>query len=244
MRGYSNQNVDVCYTQKEFALYFFHMPIRTSARKSTPPVHTMSHSFEAYLKRAVTYHACAITVLWVFMLFFSFAASLTLLVETSRIDALENTQSALVQQALWSQHALQVAQSQLKALQAPVVPTATSTAAEAAAVVPVPPFQGDPSMSPSGTLDRGAPSPDGKRYAGYDDVTKGKLGIGVEIMGDPRIRHIVLFNPKTETSGAGTVQAEVMSVRWTNSDTISYDVLVKAASGTQKVETRTVQIFF
>ena len=232
------------------------MPIRTSTRRAkldTTPVSSRHAAFDAYLKRAVTYHAAMITVLWVFGLFFAFAMSLTLLVETSRIDVLEQTQAALVQQAVSSQQALvdlQMKQSQGGSLipQAGVPAMATSTSAVVApttpGAVPTLPFAGDSEMSPSGTLDRGALSPDGKRYAGYDDVTKGKLGIGVEILGDARIRHIVLFNPKTETSGAGTAEAATMSVRWTDSDTISYDVLVKAANGTQKVETRTVQIFF
>lgn len=98
-------------------------------------------------------------------------------------------------------------------------------------------------MSPSGALDRGSLSADGTRYAGYEDGVKGKIGIGVEIVATKQVKHIVIFDPRSESTGKGTPSESNMSVRWKDAQTIEYDVLVKK-SGNWVKETQTVKIFF
>lgn len=209
------------------------MPIRSS--RKTAQHAGMSASFEAYLKRAVTYHASAITVLWVVVLFFSLGLGLTLLVQSVRLDATERGQQFLAQRVAALEQEVIAIKGQIMATKG------TETAPSSVPPTTKPPTSA--TASPSGTLTRGSLSPDGTKYAGYDDVTKGKLGIGVEVIGETRIRHVVLFNTKAETSGTGTGSEPMLSVRWLDNQTIEYDVLA-LKSGTWSKETRTVKIFF
>lgn len=94
----------------------------------------------------------------------------------------------------------------------------------------------------SGLLHRGSLSPDGTKFAGYDETTKGKIGIAVETLSDKRIRHIVIFS-KSQSSGAGTPFEEVMSVTWLGKQTIQYDVL-ETINGKQSKRTEIVKIGF
>lgn len=98
--------------------------------------------------------------------------------------------------------------------------------------------------SPSGALVRGSLSPDGTKFAGYDVVTSGKKGVAVQVIGETRIRHIVLFNPATESSGLGLPEESSMSVRWLDNKTIEYDIILKKANGTQEKKVENVKVYF
>lgn len=94
----------------------------------------------------------------------------------------------------------------------------------------------------SGLLHRGSLSPDGTKFAGYDETTKGKIGIAVETLSDKRVRHIVLFT-KSQSTGVNTPFEEVMSVTWLGKQTIQYDVL-ETINGKQSKRTEIVKIGF
>ncbi len=191
-----------------------------------------SHA-DTYIKRAVVYHATAITVLWVVVLFFSFAMGLVLLVQSAQIAALEQALGSGSQTDQNAQ-AISQLQSNFAVLNRSCVKLPSAT---------TPTTLGAPT-SADAVLTRGAFSPDGKKYAGYDDVTVGKKGIGVRVGGEAKVRHILIFNPRTESSGVGTPDESTLSVRWTDNQNIDYDVLVKNASGAQTKETRSVKIYF
>ena len=97
-------------------------------------------------------------------------------------------------------------------------------------------------LSPDGGLDRGSLSPDGTKFAGYEDNIKGKIGVAVETLADKRIRHVVLFSP-SQSTGKGTPYEDQMSVSWKDNSTIVYNVLT-TANGKQTITTETVQIGF
>jgi len=184
------------------------------------------------MRRAVTYHASSITILWVVVLLMSIGIWLVLLVDMLRIDALERNNIILQ---------IQVADLRLRlepSLQAP--PVVAPTPAPTTTLPTAPPSA---SMSPSGALSRGSLSPDGTKYAGYNDTVKGKLGIAVEILETKKVRYIEIFNAITESTGKGTAFESAMSVRWKDDQVIEYDVLVKKGDGWVK-ETRTTKIFF
>lgn len=198
------------------------------------PSRSRASSFDSYLKRAVVYHASAVTVLWVVLLFVSFGIALTLLVQMLRLNVTEQAHAILVARV----RELGLDARDLRNQLAEIKKNATSTVSERA----IPPGAADPRSF--GTLTRGSMSPDGKKYAGYDDGTQGKRGISVIVIGETRVRHITLFNPRAESSGIGTPEESSMSVRWIDTQTIEYDVIVKQANGQQSRETRTTKIYF
>lgn len=120
----------------------------------------------------------------------------------------------------------------------------TVFAPSASGTLPVAETKTAMATSPSGAIVRGSLSPDGTKYAGYDVVTPGKKGVAVEVVGETRIRHIVIFNPSAESSGLGLPEEPTMSVRWLDNQTIEYDVILKKAGGVQERTTETVKIYF
>lgn len=185
------------------------------------------------MRRAVTYHASSITILWVVVLLMSIGIWLVLLVDMLRIDALERNNIILQIQVADLRLRLEPSQQAAPPVVAPApAPTTTLPTAPPSA-----------SMSPSGALSRGSLSPDGTKYAGYNDTVKGKLGIAVEVLETKRVRYIEIFNAITESTGKGTEFESAMSVRWKDAQTIEYDVLVKKGDSWVK-ETRTTKIFF
>jgi hypothetical protein len=202
------------------------MPIRTSR----------SSSATADTKRAIAYHAAAITILWVVVLFMCLAGWLVMCVSILRIDALEKQVAMLSQQ---------VEKGQMLNVLTPIVPAAPSQpAATTTQPAPLlPPAPTAASLSPSGLLDRGALSDDGSRYAGYDDVTKGHVGVAVEIVATKQVKHIVIFSPFSQSTGKGTPQETDLSVRWKDASTIEYDYLAKQGTSWVK-KTDSVKIYF
>lgn len=196
------------------------------------PAH-MPAQCSPYVKSVVSYHATIVTILWVSVLFLSVGFGLTMLQMAIRLDVLEN--QAIASNTQISEMSALLATVQRQASQMNTLPTKTGTPTSTAVTAPT--------ASPSGVLQRGNLSPDGTKYAGYDTTTKGKMGIGVEVLGDPRIRHIVIFNPLTESFGNGTPSDALMSVRWKDNKTIEYDVLVKT-NGQWVKQTQTTEIYF
>lgn len=204
------------------------MPPRTSRT----PKSSLDHS---YYRRAVPHHASVITILWVVLLFFSLGFAMILLIQSARIAILQRYLDSVVRQQIIETQSLRSLSVDIDSLNRTCVKIPSASA---------PTVLGAPTTAQGETLTRGAYSPDGIKIAGYDDVTSGKKGIGVRVVGETRIRHVVIFNAKTESSGAGTSYESSMSVRWKDNSTIEYDVLVKKADGTQSVEARSVQIYF
>ena len=207
-----------------------------SSRKRAPLLSEKSET-QKEVVRTVAQNSSTITILWVVVFFFSLGLGLTLLIDGLRLDAVQNAQSSEAQALVQLTQQLNALEDQLAKPSTPPV-AAPSTVPSAPTATPSTP------TVPAGILTRGTFSPDGKMIAGYDDVTAGKIGIGVQVVGETRIRHIVLFNRYSESSGVGTPYEKTMSVRWTDNQTIEFDVLVKKANGATSVETRTVKIFF
>jgi hypothetical protein len=199
---------------------------RASSVSKAPPAHASNVS------RAIVYHGTAVTLLSVISLFLFLGIALALCAFVARMERIESILAS--QGAVLSD--LQVQQplppQDLKPLPVDGAPVTSE---------PVSPAQ--PSSSPSGKLHRGSFSPDGTKYAGYEETTKGKIGIAVETIDGGRIRYIVIFNAFTESTGAGSDLANALSVRWIDNQTIEYDVLV-TRGGTQTTETEQVRIFF
>jgi len=183
----------------------------------------------AYIKRAVPYHATVITVLWVTLLFLSIGFGMLLLVFTVRLKIAQQIVQEILRTEIATERDVAALKLELQSLKA------RATAPSASVSMP---------KTVEKVLTRGALSPDGKNVAGYDDVPVGKKGIGVRKIGETRVRHIEIFNPKTESSGAGTAAESSMSVRWKENQTIEYDVLVKKENGKEVQETRTTTIYF
>ena len=202
------------------------MPPRTSAprRRSTssrPTPSVVSHDS----RKTVASHGSSITILWVLMVCMCTAVWLVLLVTMLRIDQIEAILNAsLAQQAVTQQEILPVADSAVNGVAAVPLPVSSS-------------------VSASGLLDRGSLSADGTKYAGYDSVTKGKIGIGVELTATKQVKHIVIFDTRSEATGKGTPSEADLSVRWKDAKTVEYDLLVKKGSQWVK-ETQSVKIFF
>ena len=175
-----------------------------------------------YIRRAVVYHATMITILWVLVLFLSLGFGISMLQSNVRLSMLEQ-QNAV--------QALRIEELSNVPPQAIETPTTTSMATSTS------------EETTYGILNRGSLSADGSKYAGYDDTTVGKKGIGVQVIGETRVRHIVIFNTKTELSGNGTPSDAGMSVRWKDASTFEYDVLV-VKGGTTVKETRESTIYF
>jgi len=199
-------------------------------------------------KRAIAYHAAMITALWVVVLFMCLGVWLVLLVNMLRLDAVEKRLTSL-------EH--QLSNNQVLNVLAPMIPTTPLGALPSAGATTTPPA-GSPTntaptptptptagatTSPSGALDRGSLSPDGTKFAGYNDTVKGKIGIAVELVSTGKVKYIVLFSPFSESTGKGTPQEGNLSVRWKDNSTIEYDELVKQGSDWVK-QTNTVKIYF
>lgn len=184
--------------------------------------------------QAIAYHSSAITIFWILFLFLSLGFVFLFLVQYAKIEMLMQDVAALNEQLVKTQRAVISLQQRVPALQVavPTMEEAPIASTSSAALIPAGPAY-------SGILTRGAFSPDGTKYAGYDDVTKGKLGIGVETLADKRVRRVVLFTA-AESSGAGTTKESLMSVSWKDNSTIMYNVLVNKTT----IETRTVKIGF
>ncbi len=218
------------------------MPTRSLGSRAIQK--SSSRSSESYYKRAVPFHGSQLTILSIAFLLVSIATWLVLLVYIVKFDDLERR--LMVGQLLSANCDYKVGTLEKKinsgfGLKAPAgtLSTGVPSSTEPMADVPV-----DASVkSPSGKLARGSFSPDGTKYAGYEETTKGKIGIAVEIVSTGKIRYIVIFNPNTESTGAGSVLAEGMSVRWVDNQTIEYDVLINKNSEQIK-DTERVAIFF
>lgn len=186
---------------------------------------------------AIAYHSSAITIFWVLFLFLSLGFGILSLTYYVKLNQQELKIQELNRLLLKSQIGASAQPKNLITSSKPVeisvtIPSASGTKDQAY-------------NSPYAMLVRGALSPDGTKYAGYDDTTTGKLGVGVITLADKRVRHIVLFDTRIESSGAeiSTGIYGTIGVRWTDDKTIQYDVMVKKAAGLVK-ETRTVKIGF
>lgn len=208
------------------------MPTRTL--RQTPKPSTMNKDYT----RAIAYHGSSITIFWVLFLFMILGLGMLVLTFYAKLNLQEQSIAALNEQLNKTQKSLDALQQKAvitrsKPVEVTVtIPPASSTNTRSTATA-------NASYAP---LNRGALSPDGTKYAGFDDTTKGKSGIGVITLADKRVRHVVLFNTKTESSGVGN-QAWELGVSWRDNSTIQYDVLVQKATG-PVLETRTVKIGF
>jgi len=209
------------------------MPPRTLRKAVTakPGVHSpKDHTC------AVVYHSWSITVLWILVFFLSLGFGLTLLklwvqvndVDSKSCGAWETTYGTL-------ETRVKDLQSKIDVL-APPAPVASTNEVSA----PISPVA--VSASPSGALVRGSLSPDGTKFAGFNDASKLRRGVGVEILSTGKIRNIVLFSAN-ESSGAGGSNESTMGVRWVDDKTIQYDVLVGKGDAAKKT-TETVTIGF
>ncbi len=188
--------------------------------------------------RAIAYHSSSITIFWVLFLFLTLGFGLMTLGYYDKLNQQERNIAALNDELIKTQKSL-------ISMQQKAVITKSKPVEVSVTVVPETGTNQLPAAKVSEThapLERGALSPDGTKYAGYDDTTAGKLGIGVMTLADKRVRHIVLFNPKTENSGA-VISSSMYGVRWLDKNTIQYDVLVTSGAKAGK-ETRTVDIGF
>lgn len=165
----------------------------------------------------------------------SLGAFLTLLLDMARLDDAEYN-VAMMNQRLMSLEA----KADKMALEKIMPPT---DALAPAPTGPATKLTGSSVTSPSGALNRGSLSPDGTKYAGYNDTVKGKIGLAVEIVATKKVKYIEILNTNIESTGAGTAMASTMSVRWVDNSTIEYDVLV-TKNGAQVKETRTTRIYF
>lgn len=206
------------------------MPPRTSSRTRSSAARAEAPSGSHEYRHVIASHGSLLTILWVVLLFLSLGIGLTLFVQKVRMDADGRSIAVLSQR-------VDELQRRVMLLSQPASPVATPTTAVGAPnVLPT-------NVSASGLLERGSLSPDGTKYAGYDVTTKGKIGIGVEILQTKQVKHIVIFNPNTESTGNGTTDESNLSVRWVDSNTIEYDLLVKKGGAWVK-EVQTVNIFF
>lgn len=201
-----------------------------------------SHDVHAELRHRVVSLSALMTIVWVSMVFLAFGGALVLLRHGMQLRELRDMKAIVRTQDL----ELQVQDWRISELEKATgtVPSKPMEAIEPAmptpALAPMPPETTGGIMlmtSPSGTLVRGTTSPDGTKFAGFNEVGA-RRGIAVEIL-DPKetrkIRYIVLFSP-SESSGT--------SVRWKDAQTVEYDVVLKNSAGTTKTETREVKIFF
>lgn len=238
------------------------VPRRVAANKVVTNPSVFDHSHHAYHRRTLSQHGAHIFLLWVVLLTFGFAGSLMVLTVATRLQALESQGPRVMDlEALVGQQELRLSQLVEAVKQLSPVPTQPSqpgmstpqpgmpdqsVSMPGSVGSPVPAIALAPSSSPSGELSRGMLSPDGSKFAGYEDVKVGKKGIAVELIKDPgtrKERYIVIFNALTESTGIGTPSEKEMLVRWKDEKTIEYDVLVKVKNEWKK-ETRDVQIFF
>ena len=227
---------------------------RRAATKALSAPSVFDHSHHAYHRRTLGQHGAHIMMLWIVLLSFGLAGALMILTIATRLQTLESNGSRLMDvEALIGQQEIRLGQlveavKQLSPMgQKPVM--TTSTVAVPSSPIPGTPVTTQPALvsmtSPSGALSRGSISPDGSKFAGYEDVKVGKKGIAVELLKDAgarKERYIVIFG-LSESTGIGTPSEKDMSVRWKDAKTIEYDVLVKVKNEWKK-ETREVQIFF
>ncbi len=192
------------------------------------------------------------TLIWVLITVLSLGFAWVMLVSYLRLEYQQRDVDSLNRELSDSQLRLQWMQRSLQNFSsgevmtppaAPPMMDDTSTPGAMTNPASTTPGQAD-SSGYKGILTRGAYSPDGTKYAGYDDVTPGKMGLGVESFSENKLRHVVLFNRYTESSGVGTPDESMLSVRWQDDSTIEYDVLVKKADGSTSKETREIKIFF
>lgn len=205
------------------------MPSRTSR----PPAH--SGPSHAYIKSALAYHASQIIVLWVLVGFMSLGAFLSMLSYMTRLEDAEYGVAVMHQRL--KQLELKAERMALEKIM-PSMDATTTTHSKPATTL-----SGSMVTSPSGALNRGSLSPDGTKYAGYNDTVKGKIGLAVEILATKKVRYIEILNTNLESTGAGTASASTMGARWVDNSTIEYDVLV-TKNGAQVKEVRTTQIFY
>ena len=188
--------------------------------------------------RAIAYHSSAITILWILVAFLALGFIFLILVFYARLCADEQDLALLNNSLVKTQQSVLSLQDKVRTLMPKSAEAPAAVTNVAGGLTPA------LNASPSGLLNRGALSPDGTKYAGYDDTTKGKIGIGVETLADKRIRHIVIFNTKTESSGA-QISSQQLGVRWIDNQTIEYDVMVLKSGQTAPVkETLTTKIYF
>lgn len=207
------------------------MPPRSSSRAvATPPLIATSGAppaSDASVRRAHLYVCTSLSLLWVVLLSVSFglALAVAILFNTVRIDKQEQRHLAT---------RINSVQAQVATINRQLIQAQRPTPPQTGRRVP---------QSPSGALTRGSLSPDGTKYAGYEDVVKGKIGLSVESVDSQKVKRIEIFNPTIESTGAGTQLESSMSVRWKDNQTIEYDVLVKK-QGVERKEIRNAKIFF
>ena len=212
------------------------MPIRSSRSRAAAPAHA---TVPPWMNRALAYHASQITILWIVVFSMTFAGFMVILSTRMRLEVAER---ALVstQQHLLSVEATLGDLTARPVMQPPSVtqlPMMQPTHSAPATIL------GMPGKSPSGALVRGSLSPDGTKYAGYNDTVKGKIGMAVEIVATGKVRYIDIFDPRIDSTGSGSMNEALMSVRWKDASTIEYDVLV-TKNGVQTKQTRTTRIGF
>ncbi len=214
------------------------MPPRTSRRASSSAASVVEK--KSVVTSASVCCRPTVTIIWIVSFFMFLALWLVLFVHMVRLErlevALQQTQQVVLQ--LEQSRLLSMPSPEAKDLVAVVAGSLTASTTPAVAASSI-----DSLVSPSGLLHRGSWNSDSTRYAGYDETTKGKIGIGVEIPATKQVKHIVIFNAFSESTGKALPQESDMSVRWKDDSTIEYDVLVKKGGAWVK-ETQTVQIYF
>ncbi|MDQ7815179.1 MAG: hypothetical protein RDU25_05245 [Patescibacteria group bacterium] len=192
------------------------------------------------------------TLIWVLITVLSLGFAWVMLISYMRLDAQQRNVDTLNRELFDSEMRLQWMQRSLKnfstdnmSLPPSEPPMMGEIPTFDATTQPPSTTSGQADLSGyTGILTRGSYSPDGKKYAGYDDVTQGKIGLGVESFAENKLRHVILFNRYSESSAVGTPDESMLSVRWIDNDTIQYDVMVKKADGSATKETREINIFF
>lgn|GEM_PF-1405737 len=227
-------------------------PLRMDAKSSDVAPSLFDHSHGAYHRRTLGQHGAHITMLWILLLSFSFAGAMMMLNMSVRLSNLEesaprlvalesllNTEEARLNQLIEAVNQLNpTGVTTTPLMPNPTVPPTSTPPTSTNTTAPV------PASAPSAGLSRGSVSPDGTKYAGYEDVKVGKKGLAVELLNlttGRRERYIVIFS-LSESTGIGTAFEKDMSVLWKDANTIQYDVLVKKGQNWVK-ETREVNIF-
>jgi hypothetical protein len=181
---------------------------------------------------------------WVAIVLAASALLLALCAQTLRIIRLERR--AAEHSAEIVRLALKLGTVVYEACAPPVAPGADRPTAPLpgnAPVTPLSPPTGMPSAtSPNGQLMRGSFSPDGTKFAGYEEKRPAQRGIAVEVPAEGRVRYVMIFSP-SQSTGAGTTLEPQMSVRWVDDKTIEYDVLV-TEGGNQEKRTERIRIGF
>ncbi len=186
------------------------MPIRPSPRRVSSS--KSSAPLTAPPRPSLAYVCANITMLWVVVIGLGVALWTFVFLMLFRIERLENE----------------------LAINETETPTTESAQFEAPATTPSSTIESTTSVESvpaapviHSSLWKAVASPDEKKIAGFDITTKGKMGLAVQVQGEERIRHIVIFDPRIESTGNGTTLADEITMKWISNSKISYDYLRK-----------------